>query len=51
MKYGLRKKTLEWMSFIEFKHKNIFCKQFVRIKKKLLTTEPMKYGLKFSVPV
>ena len=31
----------------------IFCKKFVWIKKKknLLTTEPTKYGLKFSVSV
>ena len=46
------------MSFIEVKQKKeilkkykIFCKQFVRIKKNLLTTEPMKYGLMFSVSV
>ena len=47
------------MSFIEVKQKKgmlkkekkIFCKQFVRIKKNLLTTEPTKYGLKFSVSV
>ena len=32
------------------KYKEIFCKQFVRIKN-LLTTEPTKYGLKFSVSV
>ena len=50
-KYRLRKKTFEWISFVEFKHKNIFCKQFIKIKKKLLTTEPTKYGLKFSVSV
>ena len=37
------------MSFVEFQHKNIFCKQFVRKKK--ITTESMKYGLKFSVSV
>ena len=47
------------MSFVEVKqkkemlkkYKKIFCKQFVRIKKILLTTEPTKYGLKFSVSV
>ena len=39
------------MSFVEFKHKKIFCKQFFRIKKSLLTTEPTKYGLKFSFSV
>ena len=33
------------------KEKKIFCKQFVRIKRNLLTTEPTKYGLKFSVSV
>ena len=38
------------MSFVEVKHKKIFCKQFVRTKK-LLTTEPTKYGLKYSVSV
>ena len=47
------------MSFVECKikkgmlkkEKKIFSKQFVRIKRNLLTTEPMKYGLKFSVSV
>ena len=39
------------MSFVEFKHKKLFCKQFIRIKKNLLTTEPTKYGLKFSVSI
>ena len=42
------------MSFVQVKQKKkkkIFCKQFVRIKKKLRTTEPTKYGLKFSVSV
>ena len=47
------------MSFVEFKQKKgcwkkkkkIFSKQFVRIKRNLLTTEPSKYGLKFSVSV
>ena len=46
------------MSFVEVKQKKgvlkkekkIFCKQFDRIKK-ILTTEPTKYGLKFSVSV
>ena len=38
------------MSFVEFKHKNIFCKQFVWIKN-LPTTQPTKYGLKFSVSI
>ena len=33
------------------KQNKIFCKQFVRIEKNLLTTEPTKYGLKFSVSV
>ena len=33
------------------KEKKIFGKQFVRIKRNLLTTEPTKYGLKFSVSV
>ena len=28
-----------------------FCKQFVRIKRNLLTTEPTKYGFNFSVSV
>ena len=31
--------------------KKIFCKQFIGIKKNVLTTEPTKYGLKFSVSV
>ena len=43
------------MSFVKLKQKKkkrkIFCKQFVRIKKNLLTIEPTKYGLKFSVSV
>ena len=39
------------MFFVEFKHKKIFCKQFDRIKQKLLTTEQTKYGIKFSVSV
>ena len=39
------------LSLMLKKYKKIFCKQFVRIKKKLLTTEPMKYGLKLSVSV
>ena len=45
------------MSFVEVKQKKgmlkkeIFSKQFVRIKRNLLTTEPTKYGLKFSVSV
>ena len=48
------------MSFVEvkqkkkkecWKKKKIFCKQFVRIKRNLLTTEPTKYGLKFSISV
>ena len=33
------------------KEKKIFSKQFVRIKRNLLTTEPTKYGLKFSVSI
>ena len=33
------------------KRKEIFSKQRVRIKRNLLTTEPTKYGLKFSVSV
>ena len=33
------------------KEKKKFCKQFVRIKRNLLTTEPTKFGLKFSVSV
>ena len=41
------------MSFVEVKQKKKkkFSKQFVRIKTNLLTTEPTKYGLKFSVSV
>ena len=42
-KYGLRKKSFLWMSFVEVKQKKgmlkkekkIFCKQFVRIKRHL----------------
>ena len=45
------------MSFVEVKQKKgmlkkekkISSKQFVRIKRNLLTTEPTKYGLKFSL--
>ena len=55
---SLRKITFKWLSFVEVKlkkgmlkkEKKIFCKQFVRIKK-ILTTEPRKHGLKFSVSV
>ena len=48
------------MSFVEVKQKikgilkkekKIFSKQFVRIKRNSLTTEPMKYGLKFTLSV